>query len=137
MYEGSFSPTFLPTFVVGGDLNDSYSNRREVESWCSFSMLFRVHIWVSDLYSHEIFKVFKWPLCEVLGHLKVFSHISSIMYVLCFHSDYYHYLQFLCLQILLLLLSFTVLLHSHFPIILLKCTSSLKVLQYLLPVRSL
>jgi hypothetical protein len=32
VYEGSFFPTFLPTHVVGGVFDDSYSNRGEVES---------------------------------------------------------------------------------------------------------
>jgi hypothetical protein len=32
VYEGSFFPTSLPTFVVGGVFDDSYSNKSEVES---------------------------------------------------------------------------------------------------------
>jgi hypothetical protein len=32
VYEGSFSPTSSPTFVVGGDLDDSSSKRSEVKS---------------------------------------------------------------------------------------------------------
>jgi hypothetical protein len=32
VYEGSFFPTFLPTFVVGGVFDDGCSNRGEVES---------------------------------------------------------------------------------------------------------
>jgi hypothetical protein len=31
VYEGCFFPTSSPTFVVGGILDDSYSNRGEVE----------------------------------------------------------------------------------------------------------
>jgi hypothetical protein len=32
VYEGSFFPTSLPKFVIGGVFDDSYSNRGEVES---------------------------------------------------------------------------------------------------------
>jgi hypothetical protein len=32
MYEGSFFPTSLPTFVGGSVFDDSYSNKGEVES---------------------------------------------------------------------------------------------------------
>jgi hypothetical protein len=32
VYEGSFFPAYLPTFVVGGVLDDIYSNRSEVDS---------------------------------------------------------------------------------------------------------
>jgi hypothetical protein len=32
VYEGSFFPTSLPTFDVGGVFDDSYSNKGEVES---------------------------------------------------------------------------------------------------------
>jgi hypothetical protein len=32
MYEGSFFPISLPTFVVDGVFDDSYSNRVEMES---------------------------------------------------------------------------------------------------------
>jgi hypothetical protein len=39
VYEGSFSPTSLPTFVVG-ILDGSHSNRSEVESYCGFDLHF-------------------------------------------------------------------------------------------------
>jgi hypothetical protein len=32
VYDGFFFPTALPTFALGGVLDDSYSNRSEVES---------------------------------------------------------------------------------------------------------
>jgi hypothetical protein len=35
-----FSPVSLPPFVVGGVFDDSYSNRSEVESQCSFDSHF-------------------------------------------------------------------------------------------------
>jgi hypothetical protein len=40
MYEGSFFPASLPTFVVGGVLDASHSNRGEVESKCGFDLHF-------------------------------------------------------------------------------------------------
>jgi hypothetical protein len=40
VYEGSFSPGSLPTFVVVGVLDISYSNRDEVESKCDFDLHF-------------------------------------------------------------------------------------------------
>jgi hypothetical protein len=40
VYEGSFFPTFSPTCVVGVVFDDCYSNRDEVESYCSFGLHF-------------------------------------------------------------------------------------------------
>jgi hypothetical protein len=40
MYEGSFFPASLPTFVVGGVLDDSYSNKSELEYYCGFDLHF-------------------------------------------------------------------------------------------------
>jgi hypothetical protein len=35
-----FSLASSPTFVVGSILDDDYSNRSEVESWCGFDLHF-------------------------------------------------------------------------------------------------
>jgi hypothetical protein len=35
-----FSPASLPTFVVSGVFDDSYSNRSEVETLCGFDLHF-------------------------------------------------------------------------------------------------
>jgi hypothetical protein len=40
VYEDSFFPTSLTTFVVGCVLDDSHSNRSEIESWCRFNLHF-------------------------------------------------------------------------------------------------
>jgi hypothetical protein len=40
IYEGSFSPAYSPTFVVGGVLDANYPNKSEVESQCGFDLHF-------------------------------------------------------------------------------------------------
>jgi hypothetical protein len=40
VYEGSFSPASLTAFVGGGVLDESYSNRSEVLSFCGFDLHF-------------------------------------------------------------------------------------------------
>jgi hypothetical protein len=40
VYEGSFFPSSLSTFVIGGVLDDGYSKRTEVESQCGFDLHF-------------------------------------------------------------------------------------------------
>jgi hypothetical protein len=40
VYESSFFPTSSPTFVVGGVLDATYSNKSEVESQCGFDLHF-------------------------------------------------------------------------------------------------
>jgi hypothetical protein len=40
VYEISFSPEALPTFVVGDVLDGNHSNRSEIESYCGFDLHF-------------------------------------------------------------------------------------------------
>jgi hypothetical protein len=40
VYKGSFFPASSPTFGGGGVLDDSYSNRSEVKSYCGFDLYF-------------------------------------------------------------------------------------------------
>jgi hypothetical protein len=45
VFEGSFSPTSLPTFVVGGVFDDSYSNKSE---WTLSVVLICIFFMVRD-----------------------------------------------------------------------------------------